>query len=241
MKKNIDYGRIPAGYYDNAMIKGNAVQSFWHREKFSVVIKQLGDISGKTLLDIGCGPGTFLSLLPQDYKFATGIDISPAQIDFASKKNAGSKKIAWIAGDPLSSKLDSYDVITSVELVEHLDEAVVVKLFECIKQHLKSGGRFVVTTPNYKSLWPVIEWLWSRIGSINYSEQHVTHFTENKLREFLEHAGFTVVYSSGFFIISPFLAIVSHRLAKFVQQFEQRFFPHFCSIIICEAICRQKV
>ncbi|MBI4142177.1 class I SAM-dependent methyltransferase [Candidatus Woesearchaeota archaeon] len=240
-KNSINYEDIPSGYYDVAVNEGNFVQQYWHREKFNVVLQRIGCLKGRTLLDIGCGPGTFLSLLPLEYEEATGVDISKTQIGFAVKKNSLNKKIKWVVGDPLTLKLGSYDVITSIELIEHLEEDVVGQLFDCVGKNLKSGGRFIVTTPNYKSLWPFIEWVWSRIGFINYSEQHVTHFTEKKLCALLELYKFKVVHSSTFFVVSPFLAPVSYRLAKFVQRFEQRFLRGFGSIIVCEAFCRQKV
>src|SRR5689334_6779951 len=60
-----NYDEIPAGYYYQAMVSGSATQRFWHRKKFSRVADFVRD--GETVLDLGCGPGSFLSILAERY------------------------------------------------------------------------------------------------------------------------------------------------------------------------------
>ncbi len=84
MVNNQIYDSIPPGFYYYAYIKGNPIQRFWHKYKFKEIIHLL-KLKNKNILDIGCGPGVLLSLLPSGYDSAIGLDLSEKQISFAKK------------------------------------------------------------------------------------------------------------------------------------------------------------
>ena len=67
------------------MRTGSAIQRFWHENRFKTVIDRIRD--NLNVLDFGCGPGTFLSLLGglRRNTTATGVDIASKQIAFARK------------------------------------------------------------------------------------------------------------------------------------------------------------
>lgn len=80
-----NYDEIPAGYYHQAMLSGGQVQRFWHREKFREVARRIG--SEDRVLDLGCGPGSFLHVLSEEKPAVSGVgvDIASRQIDYAQK------------------------------------------------------------------------------------------------------------------------------------------------------------
>ena len=61
-----DYSQIEAGYYDKVYRRGKGIQSRWHHHKFEMLSRAMPNI-GK-VLDIGCGPGTFMGNLKKEKK-----------------------------------------------------------------------------------------------------------------------------------------------------------------------------
>ena len=72
-KKKFDYEEIDVGFYDHIYQKKEGVRSAWHHIKFNFVREKIGIQNHH--LDIGCGSGTFLSILNNKNK-ATHIYLS---------------------------------------------------------------------------------------------------------------------------------------------------------------------
>ena len=89
-----EYESIPVGYYDNVFRQRKGIQSRWHHEKFVRISAEVGP--GR-LLDIGCGPGTFIGTLDSSIN-ATGIDISSRQIDYARSNNRSADREFKLVG-----------------------------------------------------------------------------------------------------------------------------------------------
>ncbi|HZX84714.1 MAG TPA: class I SAM-dependent methyltransferase, partial [Reyranella sp.] len=163
-----DYDKaIPAGFYDEIYQRRAGVRFFWHDLKFRAVAGRL-EGAGK-VLDVGCGPGTFIGNY-LDGVDCLGIDFSAPQIDYANRRYG-------TAGHRFStqalSRLDAgFDAITMIELIEHLPPAEARRLLAEARKLLSPGGRLVVTTPNYRSLWAVIEWGVNLVSSVRYEQQH---------------------------------------------------------------------
>src|ERR1700719_2852300 len=83
-----NYDEIPPGYYFKVMLQGSAIQRFWHQEKFREIARRIRD--NERVLDVGCGPGSFLHILGEErpHVRATGVDIASGQIDFATREIA---------------------------------------------------------------------------------------------------------------------------------------------------------
>lgn len=237
-----NYDEIPPGYYYQMMLKGAPAQQFWHREKFNEVISRIGET--ETLLDFGCGPGAFLSLLGQNRPKvrAVGVDIGSRQIQFAQETVAAQHPDHRITfeilppGPPaLPFKNASFDVVTSIEVIEHIHPYLAYKVLEEAKRVLKPSGRLILTTPNYRSLWPLIEILLEKMSPVKYHDQHISKFTPNSLIKFVESAGFEIKSVKTIFVVAPFLASISRKLATGVNQLEKASRLRVGSILIVEA------
>jgi 2-polyprenyl-3-methyl-5-hydroxy-6-metoxy-1,4-benzoquinol methylase len=231
-----NYDKIKAGYYHHALLHGSRLQRFWHAQKFRKVIKLAGELSGRTVLDLGCGPGSLISLLPRVYKRAVGVDFSKAQIDFA-RRNFGDRRISWVNSRIEDARLGKnlFDVVFMVEVIEHLPAENNQRIFSKVRYLLKKDGRFVMTTPNYRSLWPIIEFFWNRLSKVNYEEQHINRFDIGKIKKELTKVGFSRMKIRSFFLLSPFISLISPRLAEKVMDIEEKLFPYFGSLIVVEA------
>lgn len=214
-----DYTAIDVGYYDKVYSKSSGVQSRWHQYKFESVRKRLPN-SGRHL-DIGCGPGTLIGSIKNQAIHSVGIDISSDQISYANAKyGSPNSQFKVSSASDLKRNLGDclFDVITIIEVLEHLPEDEAFRLLCDAKSLLRPGkGKLLVTTPNYSSLWPLIEYLVNRIGEVRYEDQHINRYKPIKLSNQLRFSGFQVKSINSFMSFSPFLASFSWRLSKFIS------------------------
>ena len=82
------------------------------------------------------------------------------------------------------------DIVTMIELIEHLNEEDGLNLLREARRTLRSGGRIMISTPNYASPWPVVEWFVNRLGAVSYEDQHISRFNRTHLEALLRRAGF---------------------------------------------------
>lgn len=232
------YESIKPGHYYYSITKGNKIQRFWHKYKFLEVINCIDTIQETEILDIGCGPGTLLSMLPLGYTHAVGVDISKKQIKFAERQFKNLKNISWIASNIFDLKLkkNSFDFIFLIEVIEHLHKKDSLKLLNKIYNLLKKNGILILTTPNYGSFWPAIECVWNKVNSINYRKQHINKYDVEKMRnELYIHTSFREIEISTFFIFSPFVNLFSEKIAVSLLKFEKKKIPKLGSLILVKA------
>jgi SAM-dependent methyltransferase len=236
-----NYDDIPAGYYFEVMERGPAIQRYWHRRKFSEIASRIPDRS--IVLDLGCGPGSFLSIFAESHpnSLALGADISSRQIEFA-RERVGKRfgdRVRFLELSPDTVRMPiadrSVDYVTCIEVLEHIHPFFAIQLLSEARRVLKPSGHLLVTTPNYRSLWPLIEWVLERKSEVKYHDQHINKFTPNSFVKFVETAGFDVHRSSSVMIASWLAAGLSARLAKAVDRFEQRFLPKLGNLLVVEA------
>ncbi len=101
----------------------------------------------KTLLDYGCGDGTFLFEVEKQYKSICGFEPDDAHADALSKRlNAP----IYSSTDQLRAEnTEVFDVVTSHFVVEHLDD--LREAFETFQTILKPSGLLYIAVPNIRS------------------------------------------------------------------------------------------
>ena len=237
-----NYDEIPPGYYFKAMQGGSAVQRFWHRTKFQAVADLIRD--GERVLDMGCGPGSFLYVLGESrpHVSAVGVDIASGQIEFAKSEIQArypDGRISFKALPPgnvpqLGFEPASFDTVTCIEVIEHLHPQLAMRLLQEAFKVLKPEGRLIITTPNYRSLWPIIEWALEKLSPVKYHEQHISKFTPNAFVKFLEAAAFELIELETIFILSPFLNAFSSNLARGLYGVERKLPFRAGSLLVAE-------
>ncbi len=174
-------------------------------------------------LDIGCGPGTFIGSLPP-HIHSIGIDIAQPQIEYARRfYESPSKVFLTVTEEQNLIAPESFDIVTLIELVEHLEQKEVEELLVKAYVALKPGGRLIVSTPDYDGLWPALEFLVNRVGKVSYKDQHINRFNKPRLALALEDAGFQIEKIGRYMFVAPFLAVVSNGLATWFNKIEPRF------------------
>jgi 2-polyprenyl-3-methyl-5-hydroxy-6-metoxy-1,4-benzoquinol methylase len=214
-----DYETIPGGYYDAAYRRGRGIQSKWHHLKFARVVEEM---EGRARhLDVGCGPGTLIGLL-DDRFVSTGIDISTPEIAYASREyESETKRFLAVPVRALPEDCRNFDVATVVEVVEHLSPAAVDDILRATVDRLRPGGKLVVTTPNCRSAWPLVEVLVNHFGDVKYASQHVNRFTAALLRRLLRRLELEDVRVRSFLALAPFAAPLGWRLSDALCRLER--------------------
>lgn len=104
---------------------------------------------GMKVLDIGCGTGISSYFMASQGAIVTAVDLSEKLIEFA-KQNSYHENITYLVAD--ATKLDlgrnDYDLITMIDVMEHIPSNVIHELFEVIKRHTNSSTVIYLNIPD---------------------------------------------------------------------------------------------
>lgn len=126
----------------------------WVQEQAAINFLKDIDLTGKTVLDIGCGTGNITAYMAKEKGAfsVTGIDASPAMIDTAQKTYGLLSNLTFKCEKAETFNHDKqYDIITSFFCLHWIKDKTPV--FENIYNHLKPGGcaLFTISTPEEES------------------------------------------------------------------------------------------
>ncbi len=153
------------------------------------LIKELGGKNVNTLLDVGCGNGTFLSMVLNKFDVAvSGIDISLKMIekskelldDKADLKVGDSEHLPW--------NNESFDIVTCNASFHHYPSPELV--LKEIKRVLKPDGILMIAdpfTPNN-----LLRFILNLVIKFSKSGD-VRIYSQKEMQELLEKCGFTLI------------------------------------------------
>lgn len=96
-----------------------------------------------SILDVGCGDGGLLHRMGGRVPRAKGIDRSERSLAFASAFDRNSEYSAT----PVEHVREVFDVVTAVEVIEHIDESDLYGFLEAVSGRVVEGGRLIVSVP----------------------------------------------------------------------------------------------
>ena len=118
-----------------------------HLPKLRMIQNRFGLNGSLRILDIGIGYGAFLHLLEQSgYRNISGMDPFPVSLQISRRHTSANLKEGKIEDENWPFEPHSFDVITSFDVIEHLEDPPV--FFKRCHQYLKPDGMVMVTTPN---------------------------------------------------------------------------------------------
>lgn len=109
------------------------------------------DMAGDRLLDVGCGDGAYSVRMAPNFTHVDAIDIQADRLALFRERTAGTAladqiTIREMSADKLSFPAGTFDLVTAIEVLEHVTE--LDRALAEICRVLKPGGRFAFTTPN---------------------------------------------------------------------------------------------
>jgi ubiquinone/menaquinone biosynthesis C-methylase UbiE len=173
-----DMYRLPYHWFPEERLK-----RFERQEKQRIVSKLIEKHEGQSIhdyLDVGCGDGRWTSdifeSLGKNLR-CTGIDFSERAIGFA---RLISPKIDFRiqAGEALNFDPESFDLVTAIEVLEHVPDEHELGFLKELRKVLRSGGLLILTTPS---------------TNLRLAAHHYRHYTISRLTGLLTRAGFSVM------------------------------------------------
>ena len=170
----------------------------------SFVARICDDISKRRprILDVGCGTGANLQMLSQ-FGVAEGVDVSTDALEFCRAR--GLSKVKQGAAEALPYEDASFDLVTGLDVVEHLDDDVAG--LKEMRRVLRPRGRALLFVPAFMFLWGVQDDI----------SHHRRRYTLADLRARLAAAGLIVeriTYANITFFLPILLGRVIMRLTR---------------------------
>lgn len=157
------------------------IQRFWHRSRHHIFV--MWARGAERILDAGCGS----SLTVQSLNNVVGMDLNFGKLRFLRRYGMPLVRGSAFAL-PFSDQ--SFDCVVSQEVIEHLPYDEVI--FSEMHRVLRPGGKIIVGTPDYSTWWPAIEKVYGFLMPGGYKDEHITHYTREKLTEILTRHGFAI-------------------------------------------------
>ena len=222
---SFDYHSVAGDYQYRALHSGHPMQRFWHRGKLVMIDRLLRPHlrAGSRLLEIGCGAGNLLLQATVAGSYPVALDLSMQALTFVRARleeaMSGPEAPRGFActqavGESLPFPDHTFDCILLSEVIEHL-ETPQTSLREAVRV-LCPGGRLLITTPNYRSFWPIMEWAVDRTNLTPKmaGEQHISRFHPAALKKILGDSGVRTEYAGSIYALSPFLSLFSAERAN---------------------------
>lgn len=171
----------PVGYYRDVIRAGGYSTTMveLRRTQYSHFIERCG-LTGKKIVEVGCGQGEFLQVLTEFPVEAYGIEHKADLVEKAQSKGLqvtqGFTEFedTVIPGGP-------FDAFLSFNFLEH--QPYPNTMLRCIYNNLTPNGYGLITVPSF-------EYILEHDGFYELLRDHIANYTEDALRFLIEHNGF---------------------------------------------------
>jgi toxoflavin synthase len=116
------------------------------------LLELLGDLRGKSILDLACGEGYYSRIFKRHgVSRVLGVDLSARMIDLARASEVKSPLgVEYVVGDATTFESDeTFDIVTAAYLLNYADTTeMLFKMCRTVSRFLRPGGRFVAVNNN---------------------------------------------------------------------------------------------
>jgi SAM-dependent methyltransferase len=114
-----------------------------------VTFEWLGDLRGKHVLELGCGPGDYTIMMARRGAQVTAVDIAPASLAITRRRAQANMvndavQVNWMPAETLAFPSQTFDWVVGFGLLHHADP---VTLGPEVRRVLRPGGRAIFREP----------------------------------------------------------------------------------------------
>jgi len=233
--KNGDLIAIEGNYQYQAINSKISVQRFWHEAKLELIDYCWDIKKGEKILDVGAGSGVVSAYMASKGADVIGVDCNISAIDFAQKQWKNINNLSFMHGlvNDLGFSNNSFHKIICMELIEHISPQQILNLLDSLHSFLLPNGELLLTTPNYKSFWPVIEFMMDKFSNAPtlQNEQHITFLNKKKLLNLFTKKHWEITKCQSFLNLSPWIAALNWNFGKYLLNLELKNHCYFGSIL----------
>ena len=223
-RKKTDWGLLTP-FYEWAMGKHD-------RDKLSLIQNYLDVNSATNVLDIGCGSGSFLSLIHEKTQaHVTGVDFK----DLSALPTLWGVNFKHGILHEQDFGAQRFDLITLWHFLEH--DYFADQTLGKTKELLTDGGRMIIEVPRldsltfklYKERWPGLQ-----------APQHTALYTRESLIRRVEQSGFKVVEYLPYGAFPPYFYLFTGLAFKFLKghglNLQKAILPYFIGQLLTSPI-----
>lgn len=138
------------------------------------------EITGGSLLEVGCGYGYLLDEAKHFFNFRVGTDFSPQAVEQAKTR----PELVYQGGVDRVPPARNFDCIIATQVIENVYQPQL--FLEELATHLKPGGKMVIATPDMGSFWRYI--MRDLCPSFKIPE-HILYFNKKSLSVLMKRIG----------------------------------------------------
>jgi len=131
--------------------------------RLSYIESRVGALAGKRVIDVGCGGGLLTEAMSRRGAEVTGIDLGAATLEVAElhalESGLSIRYVKQSAEDHAAQAPGSYDVVTCLEMLEHVPDPAAV--LHALRTLVKPEGHVVLSTLNRN----LKSWLLAIVGA----------------------------------------------------------------------------
>lgn len=114
------------------------------RQTIAALFELAGNVKGRRVLELGCGPGTNVHLFEAASAY-TGVDINP---DYIQKAKRSHPHRTFFATDAVGFEPEEkFDLVLIDSFLHHIDDESIRRIVRCVPRWLAPDGAFVVQEP----------------------------------------------------------------------------------------------
>lgn len=134
-------------YAQKQVFSKSLLMTFSHRKRFEFARKLVKRFQPSSLLDYGCGDGTFLIYCMNDVEKKIGYDLSETAIVANRERTKEDPNFKFMTNDDLTSEQQKYQMVTCMEVMEHCTDESIEKLKNDFSNLLQEDGHLIVSVP----------------------------------------------------------------------------------------------
>ena len=138
-KKETSWGHVANWYHEHV---SESDDTYHEKVVKPNLLRVLGDIKGKHILDVACGQGFFARALARESARVTGIDIAPQLVELAKKEGPSDISYLVASADRIPLPETSFDAAFCVLALQNIKN--LSGTLAQVASLLKSGGSFVI-------------------------------------------------------------------------------------------------